>query len=57
MSAAILERSNQSGDFMTESKITIWGAVTPRALRVHWALEELGLDYKAEPIQIGRAHV
>ncbi len=36
---------------MTESTITVWGAVTPRALRVHWALEELGLDYRAEPIQ------
>ncbi len=36
---------------MSESGITVWGAVTPRALRVHWALEELGLDYDAEPIQ------
>jgi glutathione S-transferase len=36
---------------MTDSKITVWGAVTPRALRVHWALEELGLEYDAKPIQ------
>jgi glutathione S-transferase len=36
---------------MNDSKITVWGAVTPRALRVHWALEELGLKYNAEPIQ------
>lgn len=36
---------------MTETKITVWGAVTPRALRVHWALGELGLDYTVQPIQ------
>jgi len=36
---------------MSESSITVWGAVTPRALRVHWALEELGLEYNVQPIQ------
>ena len=31
--------------------ITLWGAGTLRAHRVHWALHELNLDYRCEPIQ------
>jgi glutathione S-transferase len=31
--------------------ITVWGVVSLRAHRVHWALQELGLDYRVEPIQ------
>ncbi|MCA8927124.1 MAG: glutathione S-transferase family protein [Alphaproteobacteria bacterium] len=29
----------------------LWGAVSSRALRVHWALIELGLAYRSVPIQ------
>ncbi len=36
---------------MTRAAITVWGVVSVRALRVHWALAELGLDYRTEPIQ------
>lgn len=36
---------------MSRGEITVWGAVSVRALRVHWALAELGLDYRTEPIQ------
>lgn len=32
-------------------QMTLWGAMSIRALRVHWALIELGLDYKSVPIQ------
>ena len=32
------------------AKIVVWGIGTPRTLRVHWALHELGLDYQTEPI-------
>jgi glutathione S-transferase len=32
-------------------KLVLWGCATPRTLRVHWALHELGLDYRCEPIQ------
>ncbi|MBT4488251.1 MAG: glutathione S-transferase family protein [Rhodospirillaceae bacterium] len=31
--------------------IVLWGAISLRALRVHWALHELGLDYEFRPIQ------
>ena len=31
--------------------IVLWGAVSVRALRVHWALQELGLPYGFKPIQ------
>ncbi len=31
--------------------ITLWGAISVRALRVHWALHELALDYQFRPIQ------
>ena len=36
---------------MNQAAITVWGVVSLRALRVHWALAELGLDYRTEPIQ------
>ncbi len=36
---------------MNRAAITVWGAVSLRALRVHWALAELGLEYRTEPIQ------
>ncbi len=29
----------------------LWGAISLRALRVHWALQELGLSYEFRPIQ------
>ena len=32
-------------------KMTLWGAVSSRAWRVHWALIELGLDYEWVPVQ------
>ncbi|MDE0941136.1 MAG: glutathione S-transferase family protein [Alphaproteobacteria bacterium] len=31
--------------------IILWGAISLRALRVHWALQELGLTYQFRPIQ------
>ncbi len=31
--------------------IVLWGAISLRALRVHWALQELGLPYEFRPIQ------
>ena len=31
--------------------ITLWGVGSSRALRVHWALIELGLDYETVPIR------
>ncbi len=36
---------------MRDSDITVWGIGTSRTLRVHWALHELGLAYRTEPIQ------
>ena len=36
---------------MRDSDITVWGIGTSRTLRVHWALNELGLAYRTEPIQ------
>ena len=32
-------------------KMTLWGAVSSRAWRVHWALIELGLEYEWVPTQ------
>ena len=31
--------------------IILWGAISLRALRVHWALHELDLEYEYRPIQ------
>jgi len=31
-------------------KIVVWGAGTPRTLRAHWSLHELGLTYECRPI-------
>lgn len=31
-------------------KLILWGVGTPRTLRAHWALHELGLDYETRPI-------
>jgi glutathione S-transferase len=30
--------------------LILWGAGTPRTLRAHWALQELGLEYEKRPI-------
>ena len=30
--------------------LTLWGATTTRTIRAHWALRELGLTYRCEPI-------
>ena len=30
--------------------ITVWGAGSARALRVHWALAELGIEYRTRPV-------
>ncbi len=32
------------------TNLTLWGVGTPRTLRVHWALLELGLEYESKPI-------
>jgi Glutathione S-transferase len=31
--------------------LTVWGVGTPRTMRVHWMLLELGLEYECHPIQ------
>jgi len=28
----------------------VWGVGTPRTLRAHWSMHELGLDYERRPI-------
>lgn len=33
-----------------DAKKIVWGAGTPRTLRVHWAMHELGLRYERRPI-------
>ena len=33
------------------NEIEVWGIGTPRCMRVHWMLEELGLDFKIHPIR------
>ena len=32
-------------------ELTVWGVGTPRTMRVHWMLLELGLEYECYPIQ------
>jgi glutathione S-transferase len=32
------------------AKKIVWGVGTPRTLRVHWSMQELGLDYACRPI-------
>jgi len=32
-------------------ELTLWGATTTRTIRAHWALRELGLSYRCEPIR------
>lgn len=34
-----------------QETITVWGIGSPRTLRVHWALQELALEYNTKPIQ------
>ncbi len=36
---------------MAEDQITLWGHGSGRAMRVHWMLQELGLDYEVKPIR------
>lgn len=33
-----------------EPSLTVWGVGTPRTLRVHWALQELGCRYLTQPV-------
>lgn len=35
---------------MRESTLVVWGIRSSRAMRVHWAMAELGLDYDTRPI-------
>lgn len=37
-------------DVRSLEPITVWGVGTPRTLRVHWALQELGCRYRTHPI-------
>ena len=32
------------------TSLTLWGVTTTRTIRAHWALHELGLPYRCEPI-------
>ncbi|WP_237216650.1 hypothetical protein [Falsiroseomonas oryziterrae] len=36
---------------MVTDGLLVWGCATPRTMRVHWALHELGLTYGCEPIR------
>lgn len=36
---------------MAGKTITLWGHGSGRAMRVHWVLQEFGLDYEVRPIQ------
>ena len=36
---------------MSETNLVIYGVVTSRTLRAHWAMAELGLTYRTEQIQ------
>ena len=36
---------------MAAADLTLWGVGTPRTMRAHWMLMELGLDYQMRPIQ------
>lgn len=33
-----------------QPRLTLWGAGTPRTMRAHWILHELGFDYESRPI-------
>ena len=33
-----------------QPRLTLWGVGTPRTLRAHWILHELGFDYESRPI-------
>lgn len=35
------------------TSLTLWGVTTTRTIRAHWALHELGLPYRCEPILPG----
>ncbi len=35
---------------MAATDLTLWGVGTPRTMRAHWMLMELGLDYEMRPI-------
>src|SRR5262249_28346219 len=34
----------------TEARRILWGAGTPRTMRAHWILHEVGLEYERRPI-------
>ncbi len=34
----------------TSNEKIVWGAGTPRTLRAHWSMQELGLEYERRPI-------
>ena len=36
---------------MANQEIEVWGIGTPRTLRVHWALHELGVEYRTHRVQ------
>lgn len=36
---------------MAQPEFVVWGIGTPRTLRVHWTLHELGLAYDTRPVQ------
>ncbi len=39
-----------SADLVMTNGLTLWGVGTTRTIRAHWALHELGLQYKCNPI-------
>lgn len=46
-----IEREPSGQTTMTLPKPTVWGIGTTRAMRVHWTLLELGLDYETRAIK------
>ncbi len=39
------------GEERAVADLVLWGATTSRTIRAHWALHELGLSYRCEPIR------
>lgn len=35
---------------LTKTRRILWGAGTPRTMRAHWILQEVGLEYERRPI-------
>ena len=50
MNSTCAPPSNVGKGERTVPDLVLWGATTSRTIRAHWALRELGLAYRCEPI-------